>query len=100
MMLGYNKRRFFNVVLEFFAGFEQPKAWTSTLIVPVPKVDNPATFKQLRPISLCNVSSKILSKLLHNRLASVLPKVISSEQSGFIKGRLIQDNILLAQELF
>lgn len=71
----------------------------STLIVPVPKVDSPTDFKQLRPISLCNFSSKVVSKLLCKRLSPLLHKIISLEQSGFMKGRLVQDNILLAQEL-
>lgn len=53
----------------------------------------------MRPISLCNVSNKILSKTLCNRLSRILSKVISPEQSSFIKGRMIQDNLLLALEL-
>lgn len=76
-----------------------PRSWTSTLIATIPKVDSPATLKDLRPISLCNFCNKVLSKLLSMRLGKVLPHVISPTQSGFIKGRLIQDNILLAQEL-
>lgn len=90
---------FLMLSLKFFAGYEQPASWTSTQIVHISKVDPPISFQQLRPISLCNVSSKNLSKLLSNRLGTILAKVISPEQSGFIRGRMIQDNILLAQEL-
>lgn len=61
--------------------------------------DNPTTFKQLRPISLCDFNNKMLTKLLILRLAKALPQLISPEQSGFVKGRLIQDNILLSQKL-
>ena len=43
--------------------------------------------------------NKIISKILASRLAPILPKIISLNQSGFIKGRMITDNILLAQEM-
>ncbi|XP_060178227.1 uncharacterized protein LOC132608170 [Lycium barbarum] len=51
------------------------------------------------PISLSNVTQKIISKVLSDRLANVLPKIISANQSGFIKGRTIEENALLAQEI-
>lgn len=86
-------------MLEFFAGHPLPKVWTSTLIVPIPKVANPESFKDRRPISLCNFCSKVISKLLAARLAIVLPSIISPNQGGFVKGRNILDNILLAQEM-
>ncbi|PKU60779.1 integrator complex subunit 11 [Dendrobium catenatum] len=49
-------------------------------------------------ISLCTVFYKLLSKLLMSRLSGLLPKIISPFQMGFVKGRAIADNILLAQE--
>ncbi|CAM8884344.1 unnamed protein product [Rhodiola kirilowii] len=74
-------------------------AVNETLITLVPKVRNPVCFNDFRPISLVNVAMKIISKAMANRLKRVLPQLISVNQSAFIPGRLISDNILLAHEL-
>ncbi|XP_060195288.1 uncharacterized protein LOC132624540 [Lycium barbarum] len=62
-------------------------------------IDAPQTFSDFRPISLSNVTQKIISKVFSERLSTIIPKIISSNQSGFIKGRAIGENVLLAQEI-
>eukprot|EP00253_Pinus_taeda_P021341 PITA_21341 len=75
------------------------KSLNSTFIALVPKVEEANTPEKFRPIALCNVIYKIISKVISNRLKMILPGIISQEQSGYVEGRQILDNILLAQEM-
>lgn len=64
------------------------------------KLANPTWVSHYRPISLCNVSYKIFSKILSNRLRRVLAHLISPMQAAFVLGRVIQENSSLAHEVF
>lgn len=69
------------------------------LPVGIPKKLSLEDWSDYRPVSLCNYTHKIISKIHNERLANILPLLITENQSGFLKGRLISDNILLMQEL-
>jgi hypothetical protein len=70
----------------------------STFLVLIPKQKNTLTFSDFRPISLCNLVYKLISKVISSRLKPFLQKSISAEQLGFLKGRRIQDAIATAHE--
>ncbi|GAU47702.1 hypothetical protein TSUD_190310 [Trifolium subterraneum] len=76
-----------------------PTGLNDTNICLIPKCDNPTSMKDLRPISLCNVLYKMISKVLANRLKCCLDKCVSQEQSTFVEGRSILDNALLSTEV-
>lgn len=74
------------------------EGWNTTMIVLITKVDNPEKISKFRPISLCNVVYKVISKLLATRLKVFLPKIVSETQSSFVPGRIITDNVIVAYE--
>jgi hypothetical protein len=88
-----------NAILDFFASGRMLRSVNYTNIVLIPKVKSPEAMTQFRPISLCNVLYKIASKILVNRMKSILPRVISDSQSAFVPGRLITDNVIMAFEV-
>ncbi|KAL2933269.1 hypothetical protein RDABS01_016388 [Bienertia sinuspersici] len=71
-----------------------------TCIALIPKCSDPKYMKEFRPISLCNVSYKIISKTMANRLKPMLSSLISINQSAFVPKRLITDNALIGFEIF
>ena len=64
-----------------------PIVFNSTFIALIPKSDNPKTFDEFKPISLCNYIYKIISKIISTRIIKVLGRYISGEQFGFLFGR-------------
>ncbi|KAL2240878.1 UNVERIFIED_CONTAM: hypothetical protein Sindi_0729000 [Sesamum indicum] len=86
-------------VVDFFRGTPMPRSFSSTSIILIPKNDSSQFWSEFRPISLCNVTNKILSKLLYTKISQALPDPISPSQSSFVPGKLIADNILLAHEM-
>jgi hypothetical protein len=84
----------------FFRHGRLLKEFNHTHLALIPKIDNPSQISQFRPISLANFTYKIISKILANRLKPLLQNIISPNQSAFLKGRTIQDNSILAHEIF
>ena len=85
-------------VLNCFASGQLPAGLNDALLVLIAKVNKPERMSQFRPISLCNVLFKMLTKIMVIRLKNVMPKLIGPAQSSFIPGRLSTDNIVVVQE--
>lgn len=89
------------VVQSFFLFGQMPRSVNATLLALIPKniASTSSTIKDYRPISCCNMLYKVISKILANRLKILLPDFIEPNQSAFVKGRLLLENVLLATEL-
>ena len=88
-----------NVVLDFLNNGVMLPNLNHTSIVLIIKVKNPEKMSEFRPISLCNVIYKVISKVLANRLKQVLLDIISPTQSAFVPRRLISNNVIVAYEV-
>jgi hypothetical protein len=91
--IGVEVRHF---VIQILNNGRMNKDLNLTYIALIPKIANPSCVTEFRPISLCNVLYKLISKTLVNRLKLVLNEIISPNQSAFVPERLISDNILAA----
>ncbi|KAK5838780.1 hypothetical protein PVK06_007518 [Gossypium arboreum] len=71
----------------------------SAQIVRIPKIEHLNNLLHFKPISLCTVIYKLISKIVGNSFQKVLDVCIDESQSAFILGRLITDNVLVAYEI-
>ena len=67
----------------------------SAFLPLIPKEKGANSFSRFRPISLCNIGYKIITKVIASRLKRILPDLILENQGGFIHGRQIADKIIL-----
>ncbi|XP_058763491.1 uncharacterized protein LOC131636928 [Vicia villosa] len=83
---------------EFFRTSKMHKAVNCSFITLIPKSSEARTVKDMRPISCCTTIYKVISKILTARLGMIIDTVVDDSQSAFIPGKVIHDNIMLAQE--
>lgn len=88
-----------SATLQFFTeGWVSPSYNSNTLVL-LPEVKEADKIEKYRPIALANFKFKIISKILADILAKVLPQIISKEHKGFIRGRSIRDCVSLTSEV-
>lgn len=89
----------FEEVVRVFQGGKLDSNFNNTLISLIPKVSNPISFKKFRSIALYTVMYKIITKVIANRIKHCLPMLVGPNQTSFILGRRITDNIIIAQKV-
>ena len=90
-----------NIVLEiqsFFSSSTLQPTINKTHITLIPKIQSLKRMVDYRPIALCTVFYKIISKLLSRRLQPILQEIISENQSAFVPKRASNDNVLITHE--
>jgi hypothetical protein len=93
------KQEIYKVVAEFYAHAYIHPDINKTIITLIPKKVQPSVPQDYRPISLCTVAYKIISKSLANRLKPDLPDYINHAQSAFVAQRHISSNIIITHEI-
>ncbi|KAH9666253.1 reverse transcriptase domain-containing protein [Citrus sinensis] len=86
-------------IKDIFKSHSVPSEVNKTLLVLIPKSEHSTSFKMYRPISLCTVFYKTVTKIIVNRLQVILPDLIGPHQISFVPGRHITENIIIAQEV-
>jgi hypothetical protein len=92
------KRDFYKLFAEFFLGQVNLQCINTSYITLVPKKDSPETVNDYRSISLMNISLKVITKVLADRLLSVILRIVHQNQYGFIRTRTIQDCLAWSYE--
>lgn len=88
------------VCCEIFEMGRMPSSVKRSVTILIPKKGKDSRkVMNLRPISLLNTLYKLITKCLANRLASIIKTIINTDQTGFIKGRYIGENIRLLLDL-
>ncbi|XP_022040145.1 uncharacterized protein LOC110942657 [Helianthus annuus] len=88
-----------NAVIDFFVTGKLLRELNHTILVLLPKTSSPSVVTDYRPIACCNVLYKCISKIVADRIKVGLNDIVSINQSAFVPGRRISDNVLLTQEL-
>ena len=88
-----------NFVQKVFRDERIPKELNTTAVVLIPKTPHPEIISQLRPISLCTILYKIVTKNIVDPMKNILPDIIAPTQSSFVLGRQIMDNVVIVQEM-
>lgn len=92
-----------NDIVEMFRDFYEGKLdlyrLNFALLTLIPKEVDARNMKKFRPIALCNCSFKIFSTVLTIRLGRIIDRLVSQQQSAFIKGRFILESVVVAHEV-
>ncbi|KAJ0876108.1 putative RNA-directed DNA polymerase [Helianthus annuus] len=90
---------FLKLFEEFYVNPHLNRSCSSSFIALIPKTKDPLKPADYRPISLVGCINKVISKVLVNRLKQVISRLISEEQTAFLRGRNITDGPLILNEV-
>ena len=86
-------------IREFFLTWILSKGFNATTLTLIPKVTGADRLTQFRPVACCTTIYKVITRLISRRLKLFMDQAVQANQVGFIKGRLLCENVLLASEL-
>ena len=77
------------MVASFNEAFDKKEMWPSQKQAIIKKGKDRSYLENWRPISVINIDAKIASKVIATGIIKVIPEIIHSNQTGFVKGRFI-----------
>lgn len=86
-------------VCDFYEKAILTKSCTSYFITLIPKIKNPQSLSEYRPICIVGSLYKILAKILASRLRSIIGNLVSKNETAFVPGRNILDGVLVVNEV-
>ncbi|KAJ4771824.1 RNA-directed DNA polymerase (reverse transcriptase)-related family protein [Rhynchospora pubera] len=93
------KEDLMEIFSQLFSGSLQMHDYNYAHIILLPKTENAHLVTDFRPISIINYVPKLISKVLALRLKPFLPDLVAPCQTGFIRGRMIAENFIVAREM-
>ncbi|CAL9237368.1 unnamed protein product [Arabidopsis halleri] len=86
-------------VQSFFTSGYLPRNFNATAITLIPKIQGADKLSQFRPVSCCTTVYKVIARLLKQKLKLFISDAVQGNQVGFVQGRHLCENVLLASEL-
>lgn len=86
-------------IQNFFTNGMVKPSFNHTFIALIPKVQGVSKVAQLRPIVICNITLKVIAKIIAGRLRKYMERIVHPNQAAFILNRAIRDNIVINHEV-